>query len=84
MENNLVKRKSYSKPCVEFVNFSLSGSIAAVCRYAGNNTDGNTCGYFNDNGWIVFSTNPGVCEIDFENPDFCYHVPTEDTSVFSS
>lgn len=83
MENNLMKRKSYSKPCVEFVNFSLSGSIAAVCKYVGTNTDGNTCGYL-DNGYIVFSTNPGVCEIDFENPDFCYHVPTENTSVFSS
>ena len=83
MENNLVKRKSYSKPCVEFVNFSLSGSIAAVCRYAGTNTDGNTCGYL-DNGWIRFAVD-GVCDVTIgEGSDFCYHVPTEDTSVFSS
>lgn len=83
MENNLVKRKSYSKPCVEFVNFSLSGSIAAVCRYAGTNTDGNTCGYL-DNGWIMFAVE-GVCTFQLpKDQDFCYHVPTEDTSVFSS
>lgn len=82
MENNLVKRKSYSKPCVEFVNFSLSGSIAAVCRYAGTNTDGNTCGYW-DNGWFMFAVG-GVCTMTVQDPDFCYHVPTEDTSVFSS
>lgn len=82
MENNLVKRKSYSKPCVEFVNFSLSGSIAAVCRYAGTNTDGNTCGYW-DNGWFMFAVG-GVCIVTVKDPDFCYHVPTEDTSVFSS
>lgn len=83
MENNLMKRKSYSKPCVEFVNFSLSGSIAAVCRYVGTNTDGNTCGYFNDNGWTVYAVT-GICDILVTNPNFCYHVPTEDTSVFSS
>lgn len=82
MENNLVKRKSYSKPCVEFVNFSLSGSIAAVCKYAGTNTDGNTCGYL-DNGWIVYAVE-GVCTTTVKDPDFCYHVPTEDISVFSS
>lgn len=82
MENNLVKRKSYSKPCVEFVNFSLSGSIAAACRYTGTNTDGNTCGYL-DNGWFMF-THDGVCEMEIEGSIFCYHVPTEDTSVFSS
>ncbi len=82
MENNLVKRKSYSKPCVEFVNFSLSGSIAAVCRYAGTNTDGNTCGYL-DNGWFMFTLD-GVCEMEIKDSIFCYHVPTEDTSVFSS
>ena len=83
MENNLVKRKSYSKPCVEFVNFSLSGSIAAACRYTGTNTDGNTCGYL-DNGWIVFAAE-GVCTMPVIGDSiFCYHVPTEDTSVFSS
>lgn len=83
MENNLVKRKSYSKPCVEFVNFSLSGSIAAACKYAGTNTDGNTCGYW-DNGWFMYADN-GVCTTPIGKvSDFCYHVPTEDTSVFSS
>lgn len=82
MENNLMKRKSYSKPCVEFVNFSLSGSIAAVCRYVGTNTDGNTCGYL-DNGWIMFAVD-GICDVIKKDSIFCYHVPTEDTSVFSS
>ncbi|MGM9658360.1 MAG: hypothetical protein ACI3W9_05170 [Eubacteriales bacterium] len=82
MENNLMKRKSYSKPCVEFVNFSLSGSIAAVCKYVGTNTDGNTCGY-RYNGWIMFAVD-GICDVIKKDSTFCYHVPTEDTSVFSS
>lgn len=82
MEKNPVKRKAYSKPCVSLVNFSLTGSVASTCVYRGTNTDGNTCGY-EDNGWILYAVD-GVCEIVVENPDFCYHVPTADTSVFSS
>ena len=82
MAKETVVKKAYSKPNVEFVDFSLSGSIAATCKYMGTNTDGNTCSYL-DNGWTVYAT-PGICQITVTDPDFCYHVPTEDTSVFSS
>ena len=82
MEKNIKRKKAYSKPCVDFVDFSLTGSIAASCKYEGTNTDGQTCGYV-DNGWTVYAVQ-GVCNIIIQNPDFCYHVPTEDTSVFSS
>ena len=82
MEKNIMEKKTYSKPCVEFVDFSLTGSIAATCVYQGNNTDGNTCGYL-DNGWTVYAIG-SVCDIIVTNPNFCYHVPTEDESVFSS
>lgn len=82
MEKNIMQRKTYSKPCVEFVDFSLSGSIAATCTYKGTNADKNTCGYV-DNGWIVYVTE-NICNMIVQNPDFCYHVPTEDKSIFSS
>lgn len=82
MEKNISGKKAYSKPCVDFVDFSLTGSIAATCTYQGTYTDGNTCGYV-DNGWTVYAVQ-GVCNVIIKDPDFCYHVPTEDKSVFSS
>lgn len=78
-------KKVYSKPDIELVDFSLSGSIAATCKFMGNYADGNSCGY-EDNDWIFFS-NMSICDIDPAekgNEDFCYHVPTEDQSVFAS
>ena len=83
MEKNTMQRKKYAKPCVEFVDFSLTGSIAATCTHEGTNTDGNTCGYVGDNGWIMYS-NDGVCDWIVNDGEFCQHVPTADTSVFGS
>ena len=82
MEKNSMEKKTYSKPCVEFVDFSLTGSIASTCTYEGTNSDANSCGYL-DNEWIVYAIQ-NVCDIIVETPDFCNHVPTADTSVFSS
>ena len=82
MAKETVVKKAYSKPNVEFVDFSLSGSIAATCTYQGTNTDSNSCGYL-DNGWILYAT-VGICDMIVTDPNFCYHVPTEETSVFSS
>ena len=81
MEKNTMQRKTYAKPCVEFVDFSLSGSIAASCVHQGTNTDGNTCGY-EDNGWVMYAPD-SVCTFPVDE-EFCYHVPTVDTSVFGS
>ena len=84
MDKNIIRKKAYSKPCVGLVDFSLTGSIAATCVHKGNNTDGNTCGYM-DNGYLVFSQG-GVCDFPVDPVDnkFCYHVPTEDKSIFGS
>lgn len=81
MDKNYMIKKAYSKPNVQLVNFSLAGSVAATCVHQGTNADGNTCGYF-DKDWLVYATD-GICDypIDIE---FCYHVPTEDTSIFGS
>lgn len=74
-------KKAYSKPRVEFVDFSLTGSIAATCVHQGTNTDSNSCGYL-DNGWLVYAQN-SFCDVGIDK-DFCYHVPTEDNSIFGS
>lgn len=84
MEKNTVIKKVYSKPGVEFVDFSLAGSIASTCVYTGTHADIDTCGFTTEdsNGWIYFAQN--VCDIAVADKDFCYHVPTEDQSVFNS
>lgn len=81
MEKDTMQRKTYSKPCVEFVDFSLSGSIAASCVHQGTNTDSNTCGY-ESNGWLVYAQN-SFCDVGTDK-EFCYHVPTDDNSIFGS
>ena len=82
MEKNIMEKKTYSKPCVGFVDFSLTGSIASTCVYEGTNTDGNTCGYTDSSGWIVYAQD-SFCGIGTD-VEFCYHVPTEVSSIFSS
>lgn len=82
MEKNTVVKKVYAKPGIEFVDFSLTGSIAATCTHVGTSTDGNTCSC-EDNGWKFFS-NLSVCDDILPEDNFCYHVPTEDLSVFNS
>lgn len=81
MDQNIMRRKAYSRPCAELVDFSLSGSIAATCVHQGTNMDSNSCGY-EDNGWIVYAQN-SFCDIGTDI-EFCYHVPTEDNSIFGS
>lgn len=76
-----IVKKVYFKPRVEFVDFSLAGSIAATCVHQGTNTDSNSCGYL-ENGWIVYAQN-SFCDIGTDR-EFCYHVPTVDNSIFGS
>ena len=82
MEKKVVK-KPYTKPRFEFIEFSLASNIAATCTYTGNHADGDTCEY-DDNGWFRFSTKNGDCIEKDDDPSFCYHVPTSETSVFTS
>lgn len=76
-----IVKKAYLKPRVEFVDFSLTGSIAATCVHKGTNTDSNSCGYL-ENGWLVYAQN-SICDAGIDK-EFCYHVPTEDSSIFGS
>ena len=82
MDKNIMRKKAYSKPCVGLVDFSLTGSIAGACVHEGNHSNGNTCGYM-ENGYFVFSPYNGSCDFPVDK-EFCYHVPTADTSIFSS
>ena len=82
MEKNSMEKKTYSKPCVGFVDFSLTGRIASTCVHDGTNTDSNTCGYTDGSGWIVYAQN-SFCDIGTD-VEFCYHAPTEDNSIFGS
>lgn len=79
-------KKPYTKPKFEFVEFSLSSSIASTCKYTGNHSDGNSCEYEaeGDNGWLRFTSDNFDCGIQLDDESYCYHVPTVDTSVFSS
>ena len=80
-----MNKKAYVKPDAMLVDFSLSSSIAAACKQQASLSDANTCKpYEIDGGWIVMTTGNLICDFTPEDPNFCYHVPTEDTSVFSS
>lgn len=74
-------KKTYVKPEISFVDFTLSASIAGACTHTGNFSNGAEC-YYEDNGFHVFAPK-GVCDFPVDE-EFCYHVPTEDTSIFNS
>ena len=76
-------KKTYTKPDVMMVDFSMASSVAASCAHTGNLSDGNTCSY-EDNGWKIFiEGGNGGCDFHIGD-DFCDHVPTADTNVFNS
>ena len=79
-----MNKKVYVKPDAMLVDFSLSSSIAATCKHTATMSDSSCNPYSIDGGWIVMTTGNFVCELTPDDPTFCYHVPTEDTSVFSS
>lgn len=77
-------KKVYVKPDIILVDFSLSSSIATICRYTGTNVDVSSCGFV-ENGFVVFTSPSTGCTMPAPNgAEFCYHAPTEDNSVFSS
>ena len=81
--NNITK-KAYVKPDIALVDFSLSSSIAATCKYESTGTfveDGCTKGYI-ENGMQVFTE----LDCDVAAPDYevCYHVPSDGVNVFGS
>ena len=76
-------KKTYVKPEISFVDFTLSASIAGACTHEGNFDNGDSCRY-EDNGYFVFSEKNSGCDFTINNKEFCYHVPTADTSIFNS
>lgn len=79
-------KKVYTKPEISFVNFELSTSIAGDCKYQSNLSDNNCemVPVIGENGWITFSDPLKGCN-DFVGDDqLCYHVPSVDSSVFTS
>ena len=81
-------KKPYVKPAVYFESFELSTSIATGCDadYNHSNTNfGNadSCALILGNVNIFTSTNVS-CTPKLDFSQFCYHVPTADSKVFSS
>jgi hypothetical protein len=72
-------KKTYTKPDVLAIDFSLGSNASSGCSYVGTFSDSTNCGY-HDNGFIIFINS---CQI-VSNKEFCYHVPTADNNVFSS
>ncbi len=85
--NNITK-KAYVKPDVALVDFSLSSSIAANCKFDpmhGNATDCKSA--LDADGTPFFSMEIFTCEIHIDvsgKVDICYDVPTDDARVFAS
>ena len=81
---NTVK-KSYVKPTLELVDFTLSSSIAGTCNATKTSEDVNSCAVMNnETEWLVYATF-AICEdIQINSDSFCYHVPTEDAIIFAS
>ena len=82
--------KVYSKPEIMFESFVSSTSIAADCDKIVGNPSKGTCGIEGSSGNILFSGSVSGCNFDWaglkgdDYDGFCYHMPTEDTSLFNS
>ena len=83
-------KKKYFKPRVMFEYFNLSTNIAGDCeRIVGNPAKG-TCGIPGSDGSNLFSASVQGCDFDWaslkgdEYDGFCYHVPTEEYTLFNS
>lgn len=82
-------KKMYSKPQIQFEDFSLSASIAAGCDVKTNLHTENVCGYIDPNDRdknVVFTLEVSGCV--FKQPDLtdsiCYHIPAVNNDLFNS
>ena len=79
-------RKTYSKPEIIFEDFTLNESIAGNCDVKTFTPAQRQCG-FDFGGIFIFMENITGCELKFEDDGtngVCYHVPTEDNTLFNS
>ena len=85
-------RKTYSKPEIMFESFTLSSNIAGDCERVVGNPSKGSCGILGNEPGIdnLFSSSvkgTDGCQMctDVDNYDgYCYHVPTEDYTLFNS
>lgn len=81
MEN----KRNYSKPQIVYESFELSSNIAASCTVIVNSADIATCAKGQDIGGVTVFGSTANCDYVPEDMDkFCYHVPINDGSAFSS
>lgn len=85
-------KKVYKKPTIIFEDFSLCTNIAGDCEsIVGNPTKG-SCPVLGTGNMAIFNDAISACEYiagqmgshDDMWDEFCYHVPTEYSSLFNS
>lgn len=78
-------RKRYEKPKLYYEQFSLSSEIASCANIATFEMNGCPVSVEELGGATIFP-DTGICDWYTPNADdmICYHVPTDDMSVFSS
>ncbi len=77
--------RKYTKPEIFFEDFTLSTNIAACA--VSTNFSKDDCSYFDSSlGYLFLSGIPSCIEHveDDGTSGFCYHVPTDSQSLFSS
>ncbi len=74
-------KKAYSKPQIQFEDFTLSTNIAGDCEVPTNLPSNSTCG-LDFSGVTVFLEGMGGCTLEVDNlggdgefNQICYHVP---------
>ena len=86
-------KKVYSKPEIQFEDFTMSTSIAGNCESIVGNPSKGTCAILGSGGIAVFDASVGnACEFtperlgqDADQYDgTCYHVPSEYSNLFNS
>ena len=79
-------KKAYSKPEIYFDSFELSSSIAAGCEYKANFAAG-ACALADPafgNVYLDGISGCAVTQVDGAYNGICYHVPSDNTNLFSS
>ena len=79
-----MKRK-YEAPVMSFEDFELSMSIAAGCEFRTYHAM-YECSYETTTGRVIFVNRVETCTTKAQDGDYgiCYHVPTDNTNLFTS
>ena len=81
-------KKVYSKPEIMFDSFSMTTNIASGCDIISKLPQEGTCGYQppRDSNVYFVSSLTGCTHVPDDGPYnyICYHIPNDDTALFSS